>query len=75
MPYALRRVVATMSAFTATHSLTQSAAALGWVHVPQTPVEACIALSIVFVAREIVETRRGRPGRMAGKREAFHEQV
>jgi hydrogenase/urease accessory protein HupE len=57
-----RRIVATMSAFTATHSLTLSAAALGWVHVPQPPVEACIALSIVFVAREIAETRRGRPG-------------
>jgi hypothetical protein len=57
-----RRIMATMSAFTATHSLTLSAAALGWVHVPQPPVEACIALSIVFVAREIVETRHGRPG-------------
>jgi hydrogenase/urease accessory protein HupE len=57
-----RRIVATMTAFTATHSLTLTAAALGWVHVPQPPVEACIALSIVFVAREIVETRRGRPG-------------
>jgi hypothetical protein len=57
-----RRIVATMSAFTATHSLTLSAAALGWVHVPQPPVEACIALSIVFVAREVVETQRGRPG-------------
>ena len=57
-----RRILATMSAFTATHSLTLSAAALGWVHVPQPPVEACIALSIVFVAREIVESRRGRPG-------------
>ena len=57
-----RRILATMSAFTATHSLTLSAAALGWVHVPQPPVEACIALSIVFVAREIVEARHGRPG-------------
>jgi hypothetical protein len=57
-----RRIMATMSAFTATHSLTLSAATLGWVHVPQPPVEACIALSIVFVAREIVETRHGRPG-------------
>ena len=37
-------------------SLTLTAAALGWVHVPQPPVEACIALSIVFAAREIVET-------------------
>jgi len=57
-----KRIVATLSAFTATHSVTLTAAALGWVHVPQPPVEACIALSIVFVAREIVETRRGRPG-------------
>jgi hypothetical protein len=57
-----RRILATMSAFTATHSLTLTAATLGWVHVPQTPVEACIALSIVFVAREIVQVHRGRPG-------------
>ena len=57
-----RRIVATMSAFTATHSLTLTAAALGWVHVPQPPVEACIALSILFVAREIVQVHRGRPG-------------
>ena len=55
-----RRIVATMTAFTATHSLTLTAAALGWVHVPQPPVEACIALSIVFVAREIVQAGRGR---------------
>jgi hypothetical protein len=57
-----RRIVVTMSAFTATHSLTLTAAALGWVHVPQAPVEACIALSILFVAREIVRMHRGRPG-------------
>jgi hydrogenase/urease accessory protein HupE len=57
-----RRIVATMSAFTATHSLTLTAATLGWVHVPQPPVEACIALSIVFVAREIVQGHRGRAG-------------
>ena len=57
-----KRILATMTAFTATHSLTLSAAALGWVHVPQPPVEACIALSIVFVAREVVEYQRGRPG-------------
>jgi hypothetical protein len=57
-----RRVVATMSAFTATHSLTLTAAALGFVHVPQPPVEAAIALSIVFVAREIVRAAQGRSG-------------
>jgi hydrogenase/urease accessory protein HupE len=57
-----RRIVVTMSAFTATHSLTLTAATLGWVKVPQPPVEACIALSIIFVAREIVQARRGRAG-------------
>jgi len=57
-----RRIVVTMSAFTATHSLTLTAAALGWIHVPQPPVEACIALSILFVAREIVQVHRGRSG-------------
>jgi len=60
-----RRIVATMSAFTATHSLTLTAAALGWVNVPQPPVEACIALSILFVAREIVQAHRGRSGMTA----------
>lgn len=54
-----KRIVATMTAFTFTHSLTLSAAALGFVHVPGPPVEALIALSIVFVAREIVLTHRG----------------
>jgi hydrogenase/urease accessory protein HupE len=57
-----KRVVATMTAFTATHSLTLTAATLGWVHVPQPPVEACIALSIVFVAREIARSRAGTSG-------------
>lgn len=49
-----KRVVLTMSAFTASHSVTLTGAALGWVHVPQMPVEACIALSILFVSREAI---------------------
>jgi hypothetical protein len=55
-------VVATLTAFTATHSLTLTAAAMGWVYVPSAPVEACIALSILFVASEIVRSRQGRAG-------------
>ena len=31
-------------------------------HVPGPPVEACIALSIVFVAAEIIRGRQGKPG-------------
>ncbi len=49
----VRRLVATVTAFTVAHSLTLAAAVLGWVHVPPPPVEATIALSIVFVAVEI----------------------
>lgn len=49
----------TVTAFTISHSVTLSAAALGFVHVPPAPVEAVIALSIVFVASEIVKSRRG----------------
>lgn len=58
----LRRLVLTVTAFTVSHSLTLTAATLGWVHMPQAPVEAIIALSIVFVAAEIVQGYRGREG-------------
>jgi hydrogenase/urease accessory protein HupE len=44
------RLVATVTAFTVAHSITLGAATLGWVHVPSAPVEATIALSIVFLA-------------------------
>ncbi|UCD67818.1 MAG: HupE/UreJ family protein, partial [Betaproteobacteria bacterium] len=57
-----RRLIATITAFTIAHSLTLAAATLGWVHVPQAPVEAVIALSILFVAGEILHVRAGRPG-------------
>ena len=55
-----RRVIITITAFTVAHSITLAAATLGLVHVPQAPVEAAIALSIVFVATEIVRSRMGR---------------
>ncbi len=56
-----RRVAITVTAFTVAHSITLAAATLGYVHVPAGPVEATIALSIVLVAVEIVNARRGRP--------------
>jgi hydrogenase/urease accessory protein HupE len=56
-----RRLLWTITAFTAAHSLTLAAATLGWINVPIPPVEASIALSIVFLASEIAHTRGGRP--------------
>jgi hydrogenase/urease accessory protein HupE len=55
-----RRLLVTITAFTVAHSLTLAGATLGWLQVPGPPVEAAIALSIVFVASEIVHTRQGR---------------
>jgi hydrogenase/urease accessory protein HupE len=57
-----RRLVGTITAFTLAHSLTLAGATLGLVHVPQQPVEAVIALSIMFVAGEIAHARAGAPG-------------
>jgi len=61
------RLIATVTAFTLAHSLTLAGATLGYVHVPGPPVEAAIALSIVFVAAEIIRSRQG----MAGLTERF----
>ena len=49
----LGRLVVTVTAFTVAHSITLGAATLGFVNVPIAPVEAAIALSIVFVAMEL----------------------
>ena len=57
-----RRLLWTVTAFTVAHSITLSLATLGVIHVPGPPVEAIIALSIVFVATEIIHQRQGREG-------------
>jgi hydrogenase/urease accessory protein HupE len=56
------RIIATVTAFTLAHSLTLAGATLGIVHLPGPPIEAVIALSISFVASEIIHARRGKPG-------------
>jgi hydrogenase/urease accessory protein HupE len=55
-------LVKTITAFTVAHSITLGLATLGYVHVSSAPVEATIALSIVFVASEILRSRRGERG-------------
>jgi hydrogenase/urease accessory protein HupE len=54
-------LVKTVTAFTVAHSITLGLAVLGVVHVPQPPVEAAIALSILLLAAEIVRRNRGAP--------------
>lgn len=53
----LRRIVATLTAFTIAHSVTLALAVLDVVQLPRGPVEACIALSVVLVAREALSGR------------------
>ena len=50
----------TVTAFTAAHSITLALATLGWVSLKQAPVEAIIALSIVFLARELAKPEKDR---------------
>jgi hypothetical protein len=57
-----RRLIGTITAFTVAHSITLAAATLGVVRLSQAPVEAVIALSIVFVAGEIAHEQQGRSG-------------
>ncbi|CAA6808171.1 MAG: membrane protein, putative [uncultured Sulfurovum sp.] len=58
----MRRLLWTISAFTLAHSLTMAGATLGLVHMPQQPVEAVIALSIIFLALEIMHEKQGKVG-------------
>jgi len=55
-------LVKTITAFTIAHSITLSLATLGFVYVPSRPVEAVIALSIVFLCIEIIHAQRGKIG-------------
>jgi hydrogenase/urease accessory protein HupE len=52
----------TITAFTVAHTITLGLAVLGVVRVSPTPVEAVIALSIVFLALELAEHARGNVG-------------
>jgi len=51
-------LIKTITAFTLAHSVSLVAATLGYVHVPSTPVEAVIALSIMFLACELVRKNK-----------------
>jgi hydrogenase/urease accessory protein HupE len=55
-----RSLLWTVTSFTVGHSVTLALASLGVVHVPQAPIEAAIALSIYFLAVELIGKREGR---------------
>ncbi len=52
-------LVKTITAFTVAHSITLAIATLGYASVPAPPLNAAIALSILFLGPEIVRARRG----------------
>ncbi len=62
-----RGVVKAVTAFTLAHSVTLAGAALGWVQVDPAMIEVLVALSIVFVALELVP-RPGRPPSLTRRR-------
>ena len=53
------RLVKTITAFTLAHSITLALASLGVINLPSAPVEASIALSIAFLAAEILRHQAG----------------
>ncbi|PQB05385.1 HupE/UreJ family protein [Aureitalea marina] len=54
-----KKIVKTITAFTLAHSITLSMAVLGYANLPGPPVETVIALSIVFLALEIIKNING----------------
>jgi len=52
-------LVKTVTAFTVAHSITLAIATLGYAHLPAPPLNAAIALSILFLGPEIVRSWRG----------------
>lgn len=63
----LRQLLWTITAFTVAHSITLALATLGVLDVPGPPVEAIIALSILFVALEILRREQGHPSLASAK--------
>ncbi|MBK8375688.1 MAG: HupE/UreJ family protein [Sphingomonadales bacterium] len=54
-----RTIAIAVTAFTVAHSITLVGTTLGFLGLPQRPVEAIIALSIIFLAVEIVKKKDG----------------
>lgn len=59
--HSVRALVTTITSFTIAHSITLAAATFGWIGIPDKPVNAAIALSIVVLAVEVIKYRKGEP--------------
>ncbi|AQS39144.1 HupE / UreJ protein [Shewanella psychrophila] len=57
-----RRLIGAITAFTLAHSITLALASLGIASIALPPVEAVIALSILFLAVEIIHGQKGKVG-------------
>ncbi len=55
----IHQLIWTITAFTLAHSITLGGASLGFISLPPKPIEAVIALSILFLAIEILHQRKG----------------
>lgn len=62
-----RRLLATITAFTVAHSISLAISVNGWLTMSQSQVDVLVALSIVFLAVEILHSHKGREGLTARK--------
>jgi len=53
-------LIKTITSFTLGHSISLALATLGFIYVPEKPLNAVIALSIVFLGWELLRSRKGR---------------
>lgn len=54
-----KRLIGAVTAFTLAHSITLAGTTFGWLRLASAPIEACIALSIAFIAAEIIKAHEG----------------
>lgn len=58
----IKTLIWTITAFTLAHSITLAGSSLGYMSLPSAPVESIIALSIMFLAMEVIHQERGVEG-------------
>jgi hypothetical protein len=67
----VRAVLVAESAFTVSHSISFCASTLGWIRVPSSTAEACIAVSLLLLALDVGRKTDARPSAKRGAGIAF----